>query len=49
MSRRATSARFDTLIVLGVERRQAAHDTPEEYAKGKQACGLVAYYHALGR
>lgn len=32
-----------------MDRRQAAHDTPEEYAKGKQACGLVEYYHALGR
>jgi hypothetical protein len=32
-----------------LDRRQAAHDTPEEYAKGKQVCGLVAYFHALGR
>jgi hypothetical protein len=32
-----------------MDRRQAAHDTPEEYGKGRKACGLVAYYHALGR
>ncbi|MES1152561.1 MAG: hypothetical protein ABUL54_11730, partial [Dongia sp.] len=48
----AGSAAFNaamTKINAEMERRQAAHDTPEEYAKGKQACGLVAYYHALGR
>ena len=38
-----------TKLNAEMDHRQAAHDTPEEYAKGKQACGLVEYYHALGR
>ncbi|HVY99381.1 MAG TPA: hypothetical protein VHA35_07770 [Dongiaceae bacterium] len=32
-----------------MERRQQAHDNPEEYARGRKVCGITAYYNALGR
>jgi len=47
-ARTAVKAAMDEFYAE-LDRRQAAHDTPEEYGKGKQVCGLVAYYHALGR
>jgi hypothetical protein len=45
----AALTRAMTKLNAEMKRRQAAHDTPEEYGKGKQVCGLVEYYHALGR
>jgi hypothetical protein len=35
-------------LTAEMNRRQRAHDSPEEYAKGKKVCGLAEYRHALG-